>query len=521
MNMSPDDLLARLQKYTDLGHAQRNRAFLRQVALLCSSPGTSVPQASGGAAEKIPMADALSLYRFEGNENIGLAEMRSARAKTVLDDVPEGSDLLVVHDMSPLDYSRHNSKNDRRTIGNGGGMGYEYVDCVAVDPSTGTILGVVHDTVISENGPDDQDVMDYDYEPLFADFSADEKKRLRNNHRHQMAVHVNGTADLLSPWHVIDVADREFDDIFILGRYKQNDRDFVIRSVANRNVQIQPYDWIPPEAVTKKQAGLPLQAGHIYVNLKRLIEHVPLRSYKTLPLDARGRVVEETTAKRLAELSIGAFSILLYRDAKRNQRYVRPPCVVAVNVVVIGELHPPPGSKPLCWVLFTSFPVDTMAQMAHVGRLYELRWRIEDYHRLIKSGYHIERSRLNNATKIARHLVVISIGAMTVLQLKRQVDLPSKGDLSNEHYQRVKTAMLQPDNAEIDLALRLFAFIAKHGGWLGRRRDPIGPTILMRGMLHLLGVLDTFCRYGALLEEILENPQQLRKLLGWDRPRSP
>jgi hypothetical protein len=227
MNPRSENWLRRLEKYTDLGHAKRNQAFLRQVALACSAPGAAVTQGAGKAALRLPLSDAMSLYRFLDNEKAPIAQLRAIRARTVLDPVPAGAPVLIVHDMSPLDYSRHNSKTDRRPIGDHNGMGYEYVGCLAVDPASGTTLGVVHDTVINDEGPDDRDVMDYDYEPLFAHFSEDEKKRLRDNHRHQMAVHINGTADLLAPWHAIDVADREFDDIFILDRCQRHNRDFV------------------------------------------------------------------------------------------------------------------------------------------------------------------------------------------------------------------------------------------------------------------------------------------------------
>lgn len=512
MTPTPDDILSRLDKHLDLGHAKRDAAFLRQVALVCSSPGDTAPSAAGKAARNLPLAAAMSLYRFLGNEKASLADLRAARAGAVLDGVPVGADLLIVHDMSVLDYSRHNSKADRRPIGNHKGMGYEYVPCMAVDPKSSTVLGVVHDTVINADGPDDRETMDYDYEPLFAGFSAEDKQRLRENHRHQMAVHVNGTAELLSPWHIIDVADREFDDVFLLERCRQTGRDFVIRSSGNRNVQMQPCDWVPDSALASKQDGHPLATGHVCVNLGRLIEHVPLQPYKTLPVDGDNRVVEPQNAKRLAELSIGAFPVRLYRSAKRNKKYFPLPNPVDVNVVVIRETDPPAGCKPLCWVLWTSLPTTTLEQLAYVGHCYELRWSIEDLFRLLKSSYHILDSRLTDAGKVARYLVVITVAAMVVLRLKSQLGLPAKGVLDEQQYLQVKAAMMEPDNPGLGLDLRLFAFLAKHGGWLGRKRDPIGPTILMRGILHLLGALDTVARYGSLIEEALQDPDLLRRL---------
>lgn len=510
MNLTHEDWLQRLEKHTDLGHAKRNKAFVRQVALACSAPGTAVTQAAGKIAPRLPQAAAMSLYRFVGNVKASVAQLRAIRARAVLDDLPEGADLLLVHDMSPLDYSGHNSKTDRRPIGDHKGMGYEYMACVAVDPQTGTTLGMVHDTVVNADGPDDRDVMDYDYESLFAHFSPAEKKRLRDNHRHQMAVHINGTAERLSRWHVIDVGDREFDDIFIVDCCRHHNRDFVIRSCANRNVQMPRYDWLPDDALARKQDGHPLKEGYVCANLKRAIQHLPLRPYKQLPLDGRNRVVEPSRAKRFANLSIGAFAVRLYRCAKRNNQYIRPHRPLDLNVVVIRELQPPAGVTPLFWVLFTSLPVDTPEQQAYVGWIYELRWRIETFFRLLKSGWRILRSRLTDASKIARYLVIVTLAAMTILHLKQAVGLGPEGNLSREDYERVKTAMLEPHNPAIDLNLRLFAFIAKHGGWLGRRRDPIGPTILMRGYLELLTILEATANYGPLIQQALQTPHAFR-----------
>lgn len=507
-----NDLLDRLARHTHLGHAKRNSAFLRQVESALNSPGATSTKAAGKAASKSPLADAVSLYRFLDNEKVSLARLREARARSVLESVPEGSELLLVHDMSPLDYSRHNSKQDRRKIGNHRGMGYEYVCCLAVDPQNEAVLGVVHDTVINAEGPDDREVMDYDYEPLLAGLSPKEKKRLAENHRHQMAVHVNGTAALLSKWRVTDVGDREFDDLFILDRCRQQGRDFVIRSSANRNVQMPEYDWLPPSALTKKQAGHPLAPGYVYASLAAAVASVPLQFYKQLPLDSNNRVVDPPNAKRFAQLYVGSFAVRIYRLAMRNKKYFKPPRPVEANVVVIKEIDPPAGKKALLWVLFTSHAVDTLERMSYVGRLYELRWKVEEFFRLLKLGYHLLAYRLNNASKTAKLLVVLTLAAMAILNLKRLMGLGPGGTLGDADYQRIKQAMLEPENAAIGLNVRLFAFIAKNGGWLGRRLDPIGPTILMRGLLDFLSIMDALLRYKSLIEEALDNPEAIREI---------
>ena len=69
--------------------------------------------------------------------------------------------------------------------------------------------------------------------------------------------------------------------------------------------------------------------------------------------------------------------------------------------------------------------------------------------------------------------------------------------------------MREPNNSEIDLGLRLFAHIAKLGGWLGRRGDPIGPLVLMRGMLSVMPIFQALAHCPGLIEQALRNPNVL------------
>lgn len=510
MTPLPEDWIELVKGHLDLGHAKRDASLLRQIRLALAAPGASLPQAAAHGESN--WADLMAWYRYARNEQIALPDIRRARALAVADRVALGADVVIVHDPTQLDYSSHHSKKDRRPIGDHRGMGYEYVSCIAIEPHSGDFLGVVHDTVISLEGPHDADVMDYDYEPLFADFDDEEKQRLRENHRHQMAVHMRGLAPVFAGRNVIHVADREFDDIFVLHNARQTQRSFVIRSTANRNVQVPGAPWIPDEALAAKQAGHRCEGGWVCVNLTRLVNAVPLEPYKTLALDKKGRVVFGGKVARFAKLSIGGCRVRLYRRAKRNGRYFRPPQPIDVHMVVIREENPPPGVTALRWVLFTDLPIDTPEELAWVAHLYELRWKVEEYYRLLKSGYHIEKLRFHDARRIARTLVVLSIAAVATLNLKRKVQLPARGRLSDEDYERVKTAVRNIKNPTLPLELCLFALVVKYGGWIGRRQDPIGPTILMRGLLQVLAMLDALSRYGPVLIQALEHPEVIRSL---------
>ena len=449
-------------------------------------------------------------YRFLGNAQISLDALRATRREVMLATLPADRALVCIHDVTQLDYTRHRTKADRELIGDHDGLGYEYIPCLAVDELTGEMRGVLHDTLVSAAGPDDQRVVEYDYEPLFAAFTPEERRRLLANHCHQQAAQLRLLATQLRGRPAVQVADREFDDYFLLDQCLETGVDFVIRSKGRRNVQMPETDWIPATARTARQGGLPAPAGWGYVRLDAVVKATPLEPYKTLPLDARGRVCDPAQAQRFAALQIGAFRLRLYRLAKRNHRYFPPPRPVEVNVVVIRETAPPPGVEPLLWILLTSLPVDTPAQRARIGRLYELRWKIEEFFRLLKSGYGIEKRRLQDATKIGKLLVILTLAAVTAAQLRSRLGLPAGGRLPEADYRRLTQAQREPNNRQLPLDLRLFAYLLRLGGWIGRRQDPIGPLVLMRGLLRLGEIFAALDKITPLLQEAREHPEALQ-----------
>lgn len=506
-------LTERIRTNSHLGHTKRDEAFVRQVTLACSSQGMSIAQSIGTKA-KNPLSELMSFYRFVKNDQVKIEDIRTTQAKVVLEEVPAGSELLIVHDVSQLDYSNHSSKKDRRLIGNHIGKGYEYHCCMAIEPQTGSLLGVLHDTLINKQGPDDKTVMDYDYEPLFADFSKEEKKQLRTNHHHQMAVHVRGLSPLLKHHHAIHVADREFDDIFILDQCIEKNTDFVIRMNTNRNVQVPQASWITEDIRARQQTGHPCPKGWCYINIKKLIPVLPMVFYKELPLNSLGHITEPSTAVRTAKLWIGTTSIRLYRNARRNRKYFRTPRPVMANLVVIREICPTEGVTPVQWVLVTSLPNTTFEELVRIADFYGHRWGIEPFFRLLKSGYHIEESRLDNTNKIAKLMVILSLSSMFLLRLKTRLNLPSCGKLDASQYKRIKHARLHLDDHKINFDLRLFSLIINLGGWLGRKNDPIGPAILMRGMSQFLSIFHTLESHYSFMKEALQHPDILEKMLG-------
>jgi IS4 transposase len=469
---------------------------IKNVFALCG-------EISGGFSENEDNARQLdSLYQFLGQSSTPLSLLRNIRLKFVLDTIKLGSDIIISHDITYLEYNGHKSKYDMRWIYDYINRGYEYNACLAIDPVSKGFLGMIHDSITNVDGPDDTESIDYDYEPMFADFDEDGKESLKANHKHQAAAHINGLAKFLKGYNCIHVLDREFDDAFIFISAIYNDTHFVIRATALRNVQMPPYEWLSKEAITKHQFGHKVKKGNVCVNLKQAVQDIPVVEYKDIPLDKEGRVTDSDSAERIARVGIGACAFTIYRIAKRNKKYFKIPKPIDINMVVVREINPPEGAEPLLWVMFTSLPIDNIEDMIKVAEYYELRWKIEVYFRHIKSGYEILKRRFNNGEKLAKYLLLISIVLPEILNIKKEVGIPESGKLDEKKYEEIKEASQNLNDPSINIKLRTFALILKLGGWLGRKGDPIGLKILMKGIHSLIIALGMAKNRKLLISEI-------------------
>lgn len=79
---------------------------------------------------------------------------------------------------------------------------------------------------------------------------------------------------------------------------------------------------------------------------------------------------------------------------------------VTLTLISCNEISPPEGSKTLCWKLYTNEPVDCAADALKIVRYYELRWRVEEYHKAWKSaGTQVESFRLQTRQNLEKTIV--------------------------------------------------------------------------------------------------------------------
>jgi len=116
----------------------------------------------------------------------------------------------------------------------------------------------------------------------------------------------------------------------------------------------------------------------------------------------------------------------------------------ALQLNVVRVYEPCANKEALEWVLLSSEAVHTVEQVKKIVRYYELRWRIEEYHKAWKSGTGAERLRQQSPGNLEKMLTLTAFVAVRLLQLREQLhqDKPGEAATSCE-------AVLQRDEWQV------------------------------------------------------------------------
>jgi hypothetical protein len=268
---------------------------------------------------------------------------------------------------------------------------------------------------------------------------------------------------------LINIGDREADVYDLFLDAAQGRAALVVRAAWDRRVEHpERYLWAAVEAAPP--------AGTLTVEVPR----------------TRDR------AERSAEVTV-RFCPLTLRPPRHRPKLAP----VAIWAVYLQEPAPPPGAKPLEWLLLTTLPVTTCADAARVAEYYAVRFMIELFHKALKSGCRIEARQLQAADRLQRCLALLSIVAWRVMALtllgRAVPDLPGTALFEDWEWQALYCFVHQttePPAAPPSLA-EAVRLVARVGGFLGRRGDgPPGVIVLWRGMQVLAVVAAAWRAFG-------------------------
>jgi hypothetical protein len=134
----------------------------------------------------------------------------------------------------------------------------------------------------------------------------------------------------------------------------------------------------------------------------------------------RSRVVYEAeltlnryrSNERVANLAIRATTVTIKAPATCLKKTLPS---VQINAVLVSEIEPPKGVKPLQWLLLTTLPIDEQEQIMAVVALYAKRWMIEIYFKVLKSGCKIDSPRHQQRYRIENFIAIAMIVAWRVM----------------------------------------------------------------------------------------------------------
>jgi hypothetical protein len=198
--------------------------------------------------------------------------------------------------------------------------------------------------------------------------------------------------------------------------------------------------------------------------------------------ETRGR--RQPRQSRQAEVEVRAGTVTL-RPPWRADRKLPP---LTVNVVLVREIKPPPGEEPVEWLLLTSLPVDTIEAVRQVVQYYCVRWMIEVFFRVLKSGCRVEERQFEHIDRWLTCLAVYLVAAWRTLYVCRLgrgcPDLNCEAVFEPAEWKSVwKVVRREDPPAEPPSLGTMVNLVAQLGGYVNRKRpDPPGPQTVWLGL---------------------------------------
>lgn len=171
-----------------------------------------------------------------------------------------------------------------------------------------------------------------------------------------------------------------------------------------------------------------------------------------------------------------------------KQKMYQPLELTAIHA---EETNPPSERPKIIWKLLTNLPVADVHGAVEKLRWYALRWRIETFHKVLKSGCRIEESGLRTKERLTRLIsacCVVSWRVYWVTIIRRSnTPLPPEAALTPTEIKVLDHLKTNAEAPGEEPTLDTYILkIAKLGGYLARKGDPPpGPVVIWRGFRRL------------------------------------
>jgi hypothetical protein len=267
------------------------------------------------------------------------------------------------------------------------------------------------------------------------------------------------TTQLASPERCIHIGDRESDiyELFCLAEEKHT--HFLVRTCVDR------------------------VAGSGNTTVARKMDRAPIQgTHQVEVLNTQHRPVEVTLQVRYCQMTV-------HPPIGKHKKY--PP--LSLTVIHAWERGNPPGRKPICWKLLTNLPVESLDSAIEKVDWYSQRWKIETFHKVLKSGCRVEEAKLRTAERLTKLIAVLCIIAWRVFWLtmvhRTNPNMPADSVFTRNEIAVLNHLSGHSNQTAPRNVAHYLQRVAQLGGHLNRKNDgPPGNTVIWRGITRLTDI---------------------------------
>jgi len=440
----------------EFGDERLNKRLSRLLDQLASDPTASI-----SAACKDPY-QAKAAYRFVGNDEVKTELITEITRNVTIGKINAVKPpvLLIPEDTTEVNYT---NLKETAGLGNIGrkkaSMGLEVHSAIAIS-ETGEVYGLLAQKLWARP-PENYGQSD----ALRKKLPIEEKESYK-----WLETMSNAEAPFPDGTMAVHICDREGDIFEFFCEAEKEGTQYLVRNAHNRNIKGENGS----DKLDNFVNGLP-EAGRITIR-------VPRDSHT-------GRIA------RNAEVVIkcGKCKIMKPSNLESNRDL---PNSIEVYIVSAKEIDPPQGQEKIFWQLITNIPTESFEDAVKRVQWYTQRWKIETFHRTLKSGCKVEELQYESAEKLMKLVAIYSIVALQIMLLsyvaRTHPDESCEICLTEEEWKilyRVakKTKKLPEKTPTIYEAV---VMIAKLGGFLARKSDGFpGVTVIWRGLTSFYTIL--------------------------------
>ena len=416
-----------------MGDARLTKRLVRLVDDLSAQPTASIPIACGGLAET------KAAYRLLDNEALDWRAVLAAHGGPTAERMALEARVLCLQDTAELDFT------SQPGIAGLGRLSYERQHGMYLHPTlavseNGVALGVLDAWMWARQPKGEADIR--------------ESRRWTEGYGR-----IAGLAERLPRTRLVYVADREGD----------------LRELLDRAAELgHPADYL----VRAKHDRVLAEHGRLRADVER---RAVLGEVEFVLPKAPGR------KSRTVVQTLRTARVALARRGGESRE---------VTVILAREEAPPPGEKPVEWLLLTNEPIETLDEACLRIAWYRRRWLAEIFFRILKSGCRVEALQLATAERLERALVAYLVIAWRILYLvtvgRDCPHLPCEVAFAPEEWRAAwLMARRQPPPATPPSLGETIRLVAGFGGFLGRKGDGHpGPKALWEGMAKLMAYVE-------------------------------